>query len=276
MKKSIFTLFLIFCSIFCCVGCQSSQQTEINQTNAFRIIRQTSSSGEISITYIFPLNTAFFEDMNVADSEIKIYQFYLATYINALAEQYRQKATDGVQVSGCTYFSNVDGIGFSIVFDDLESQKTFFGSDDSENETQISTTGFFVKKMEMTINFPLSTESAENLKLICSMAIQSWCSNSGLDSEEYLKILDDSSFIYDYATTSTTLNSDITYDDENFHHNVFIKTLAEIEEDGTITFYTSYINTPIWYLTALLLVIVGMFVAYVVLRNRKINSKETK
>ncbi len=274
MKKSILSLFLIFICLFVCVGCnESTSQVDVYQTNAFRIIRQADSDGKIVVSYTFPVNSALFENLGVTESEIKTYKFYLATYINALAQQNRDKAGDGVQVSGCLYFTDVDALGFSITFDSIDAQKEFFDvSDEDSSDSDTSISGFFVKKMEMTISFPISTTAAENLKLICSMAIQAWCANAERESEEFLEILESSNFIYDYASTSSSLKSEVMYDDDDFHHNVFIKSLAEIEENSTITFYVSYINTPIWYLSALVVVIAGMLIAYFVMKNRKQKS----
>ncbi len=276
MKKSVYALFLLLVCLFSLGGCSNeSEISNLYEPNAFRIIRQTDSSGKIALTYIFPVNSAILEEKGFDESEIKTYRFYLSVYVNALAQQNRQKATDGVQVTGCVYYTDVDGLGFSIIFDDLESQKTFFGVEDSADSSSSSTkqSGFFFKKVKLQTNFPVSSvDSAENLMSICVMATTSWCTANNIENlEEILEIFDSSLFIYDFATTYNELKSDLMYDDDNFHHNVFIKTVDDIQQDATITFWTIYPNTPIWYITAVVTVILGMIIAYLILRRRKKN-----
>lgn len=132
----------------------------------------------------------------------------------------------------------------------------------------------------MQSTFPVSsTKAAEDLKLISSMAISSWTADSNISAEKKSAVLADlekSIFIYDFATTQTSLKSELMYDDENFHHNVFIKTLADLEENNQITFFTTYPNTPVWYATALVIVIAGMCVAYVILSKKKKQANKAK
>lgn len=256
-----------------------SKPENLYEENAFRILRQANSSGQIGLSYIFPVNSTLLAEQGFSEEEIKTFRFYLSVYVNALAQQNRQNATKGVTVGNCAYYTDVDGIGFSIVFESLDAQRKFFGVEDdgSSGGTENKTSGFFIKTVCLETTFPVSSvQSAENLKQVCKMALSSWANDKNLENVEQLSaVYDNSLFIYDFATTSDDLRSEFMYDDDNFHHNVFFKTLSDIENDNTISFYVSYANTPVWYLSAILLVIVGMGLAYVVLKRKK-RVAETK
>lgn len=256
-----------------------SKPENLYEENAFRILRQANSSGQIGLSYIFPVNSTLLAEQGFSEEEIKTFRFYLSVYVNALAQQNRQNATEGVTVGNCAYYTDVDGIGFSIVFESLDAQRKFFGVEDdgSSGGTENKTSGFFIKTVCLETTFPVSSvQSAENLKQVCKMALSSWANDKNLENVEQLSaVYDNSLFIYDFATTSDDLRSEFMYDDDNFHHNVFFKTLSDIENGNTISFYVSYANTPVWYLSAILLVIVGMGLAYVVLKRKK-RVAETK
>lgn len=256
-----------------------SKPENLYEENAFRILRQANSSGQIGLSYIFPVNSTLLAEQGFSEEEIKTFRFYLSVYVNALAQQNRQNATKGVTVGNCAYYTDVDGIGFSIVFESLDAQRKFFGVEDdgSSGGTENKTSGFFIKTVCLETTFPVSSvQSAENLKQVCKMALSSWANDKNLENVEQLSaVYDNSLFIYDFATTSDDLQSEFMYDDDNFHHNVFFKTLSDIENDNTISFYVSYANTPVWYLSAILLVVVGMGFAYVVFKKKK-RVAETK
>ena len=283
MKKTIYALFLlILCiGIFPC-NFASAENDEIFEKNAFRIVRKSYLTGEISLSYIFPLNSKLMEAKNFSENEIQTFRFYLASYVNALAKSNSEKTLDGVSVSGCEYYTDVDGIGFSIMFENLEAQKKFFGvTDESSQSGQNQTSsGFFIKKTEIKTTFPISSsKSAGDLKMVCLMAVSSWCNNFDL-SEEKKSVLsgsyENSIFIYDFATQVSGLKSEVMYEDENFYHNVFCKSLGEIESDPSITFWVTSVNKGVWYILAIVVVITGMIVAGGVLYLKKNKKKIAK
>lgn len=269
MKKTIFALFLcLFCGIFLC-GAGFDTTSYLNK-NAFRLSRQTNADGSLSISYVFPVNSDVVLK-NGNERDLQTYKFYLYSYVLALAGQNKAKEVDGVQVGDVVYFKDVDGVGFSISFDDVDAQKKFFGSSEStENQnTQTKTSGFFMTKTELSIPFPFSKESAESYKQICAMAINSWCQAEEKSAARYIAALEDSVFIYDYASLTKSLKSEQMYKGENFYHNVFIKTQSEIANSPSITFYTSVPNVAAWYSLAVVIVVCGSFVAYKLLKNKQ-------
>ena len=283
MKKTVYTLFLLMVVLFGFFGCSNTAEIEnsqIYEKNAFRIVRQASNDGQIALTYIFPLNSDYLLSLGYDENDVKTCKFYLTTYVNALAQSNKEKETDGTTVGDCVYFSDVDGIGFSIKFENLQAQKEFFNIEDNEeNETSSDNkvSGFFIKKIELKTKFPVSSsKSAGDLKMICNMAISSWCNNNDIADDQKLKILDyleNSIFIYDFATQQKNLKSDVMYSDEYFYHNVFIKTMDDIEENNEIVFWVTYANRPVWYAFAVVVVVVGMVCAYYFLirKNKKKN-----
>ena len=267
--------------IFSFAGCGNVNVPSVNifEENSFRITRQADSSGKIALSYIFPVNSKALKEENFTEGEIKTYRFYLSTYVNALAGQNRDKEISGVTISNCTYFTDVDGLGFSIIFDDLSAQKKFFGmtEDEEEKGADTKTSGLFMKRVEMSTSFPISSKkSANDLQLICSMAITSWCKDNNISDEKRnkaIKVLEESIYVYDFATTQKALKSEIMFDDENFHHNVFIKNYDELDDNTQIVFYTTYPNTPVWYATALIVVLCGMTIAYFTIKDKKVEEK---
>lgn len=279
MKKTICTLFLLIIMLFSFCGCSSENDSTISQIyekNAFRIVRQANNDGQIALTYIFPLNSDYLTSLGFKEEDIKTYRFYLTTYVNALAQNNKDRVTEGTTVGDCVYFSDVDGIGFSIKFENLQAQKEFFNVEESEKQEESTgrkESGFFIKKIEIETKFPVSSsKSAGDLKMVCNMAISSWCNNNDISNEQKSKILEslnDSIFIYDFATQQKSLNSKVMYKDEYFYHNVFIKTLEEIEEDNRIVFWVSYANRPVWYISAIIVVLIGMIVSYYILLKKR-------
>lgn len=276
MKKTICTLFLCICLCITFCGCGQPVSTQAFETNAFRIVRQVNNDGEIALAYIFPVNSSKLIDQGYDEKQIETYKFYLTSYVNALAKSNRERETAGVSVGSSQYFTDVDGIGFVIKFDNLESQKKFFGLENSSNtSSEKKSSGFFMKTTKLIANFPLSQDSAGDFKLVCLMAISAWANDQGLNElkkKEIQNVLNDAVYIYDFGSQQTALKSDIMYEDENFRHNVFIKTFAELKSGQEIAFWTSTPNYPVWYLSTFLFVIISMLIAYFVLKRKKISK----
>ena len=280
MKKTICALFFVFICLFSTFGsfniasAENDYQTNIFEKNAFRIVRRSDENDKILLSYIFPVNTKLLEEQKFTDNEIKTYKFYLTTYVNALAKSNKEKETEGASVGSCVYFTDVDGLGFTITFDDLEAQKRYFGVEDKEenDKSKNKTTGFFMKKMEIKTTFPISsTKSAGDLKLICVMAITSWCDDNNISSDRKsvaLQNLNDSLFIYDFSTNENSLKSEVMYQSGEIMHNVFVKTLSDIESDNQIKFWIVVPNRPVWYLSALFCVLVGMAGVFVFYKKK--------
>lgn len=278
MKKSFYALFLMLVVILSFAGCNKVQNnSSAFETNAFRLARTCDENGKITVTYSFPVNSARFKELGYNDEQIKNYKFYLVMLVNALAQQNKQKIADGVAVSNCIYFENLDSVGFSIIFSDLQAQKDFYSSGEenssSENSSSVKTSGFFMKKVELTTVFPFSATSAQDVKKVCEIAIASWQNDNKITDENVAKILDNSLFIYEYATTDGKLKSNNYFYDEKYHYNVFVKSFEELKTDTNITFYYSVPNTPIWYLLALVLVVFGMAAAYFIKIRQKNKEK---
>lgn len=287
MKKSFYTLFLCFLCVFCpflLVGCGENEVdiNVVNQKNAFRIVRQANADDTIALAYVFPVNTEILLDKGLTENGVRTFRYYLSAYVGALAQQLRAKEVEGSKVGEVAYFKDVDGLGFTITFDNVDVQKRFFGNENEkdENEPNPSTntkiSGFFVKKSEVTTTFPISSkESAENLKQVCRLAMISWANLSTFpNTQELLNIYDESNFIYHFSSMQSALKSDICFDDENLHHNVFVKTQKDLADgNNTITFYATTPNTPAWYAFAVLVAFGGMAIAYFVLKKKKESGK---
>ncbi len=278
MKKSVYALFLlIVVCAFCLVGCSKNEvPSQIYEKNAFRILRQVDSNGKINLSYIFPVNSEKLEQLQFDETDVKIYKFYLSTYVSALADKYREMAGEGTKISKCVYYTDVDGVGFILEFDDLQAQKDFFKVDDEQqSDLNTQTSGFFIKKVEMKTNFPISSaEAAENLKQVCRLAMNTWSEQNQIDKqkiESFSSCLEESLFIYDTASPTNSLKSNVMYEGNGLKHNLFIKSQEEISQNAQIEFFITYPNTAIWYLSALILVPLGMLLTFL-LEKRKVSK----
>lgn len=283
MKKTIYALFLMIICLFPVAGCNRETESSgaaslIYQQNAFRIIKQIDSDGKLSLVYVFPVNSKILTEKGFKENEIRTYRFYLTTYVNALAQQNRENVVTGVTVGTSVYFSDVDGIGFSIEFENIDAQKRFFNIEDNgEGSSNTKAKGLFVKTTKIKTSFPVSSaKSAGDLKLVCSMAISSWCSDNSISAEkknDALQSLSNAVYIYDFANTQYGLKSKIMYQDEKYYHNFFVKTLSEIEQDNEIVFWMTSVNRPLWYMSALFIVLLGVGFAFFALRIKNKKAK---
>lgn len=286
MKKSVYILFLITFLMICFslnnLGFASAENQNlpsgnavILEKNAFRILRQTNLDGEIVLVYVFPLNSTKMQEIGLSNDEIKTYRFYLTTYVNALSQNSKKKNVDGVCVGNCLYFADIDGVGFAIKFDSPDAQNRFFcvGEDDkNENKSQTKISGFFIKKLTLKTTFPFSEKSASDVKQICAMAVESWCKDNVVDGEKknkFLKVFDDSIFVYDFGSQNANLKSSTMYESDGLFHNVFAKDINEIKENPEIEFYVKEVNKPIWYIFVLSFVLIGVIGALFYFKKKK-------
>lgn len=278
MKKSVYILFLLTFCLFL-TGC--GKEVEINsvdmfENNAFRIVRQTSSGGKIALSHIFPLGSEQMKEQAFSEKEIQTYRFYLTTYVNALAKTNKQKEIEGVEVGSCVYFTDVDGLGFTIIFENLSVQKKFFGVEEGEDnggKSQQKNSGFFMKKTEICTIFPVSsTLSADNLRTVNLLAISAWCKDNNISDERKKsaeEIVKSAIFIYDFAINQAGLKSENMYESDGLYHNVFVKTYQQIAENNQIKFWTIQPNRPVWYGSALVVVLCGMGLGWIILKKKK-------
>ena len=279
MKKFVYILFLfaIMLGQFSFYeNCQADTGNAFEK-NAIRIVKKIDEKGKVKISYIFPVNSEFFEN-NFSGNEISVYKFYLANYVLALAKTYKKKEIENVFVSNCEYYVDIDGFGFSIFFENQSAQNKYFGQNgndknDDEKGKNLITEGVFVKKSYIKTTFPVvDSKSAGDLKMVCVLCVSSWakeCEISEQKKELVLGCLSKTKFIYDFSAVGNYLKSDCMYTDGVYTHNVFIKSQNEIEEDNEICFWVSYVDKGFCYLFVTILVVLGVIMAIVVLKIRK-------
>ncbi len=265
--------------VFCFGGCSAAANLSVvRQSNAFRILRKIDSSGKISLDYVFPLNSDVLFKNGATAKQVENYKFYLTSFVNTLTQSNKQKECDGVEVCGVAYYYDVDGVGFSINFDDIKAQKKFFGTEGGQENGGINVTmrGFFVKKQTLKTTFPISSaKAAGDLKLVCVMAISSWCADNDISAElknAALDALKSSTYIYDFASSQKALKSQFVYHDQNGQHNFFVKTFQEVEENPEIEFFVVQPNRPVWYLSALIIVLTGILFAFLFAKKKKVKK----
>ena len=279
MKKFVCALLFLFAFAVCLGFVPTSHSCAKFQTNAFRIIRQASDSGQIVVSYVFPINSVKMAELGVQEKDVLSYKFYLTTYVNTLAKSSKSRECEGVAVSNCLFFEELDGIGYSIAFEDVESQKKYFKTTEDEKSSSVTqkSKGFFVKTTYLQTEFPISSqETADSVRAVCEYALSSWAKNENVSNNIRAQLhdyLSEAVFIYDFASQQTSLKSDAMYQDDFFVHNVFSKTYDQLKNDNKIVFWVSSPNKPIWYASALILVVFAMAVAFVVVKVKK-NSKK--
>ena len=275
MKKVIYILFLLLAIVYNPVkNVYAETGDDIFEKNAYRIVRKIDAEGRISLTYIFPLNSEILME-NFTEKQYENYKLYLALYVNSLAKNNEQKAVSGVNVSGCVYYEDVDGIGFSVMFDSSKAQQNFFGVSQNENGEQQKrkTSGLFIKKMSIEATFPVSSSKvAGDLKMVSILAISSWSRENDIELEKKNLLIDALSkaiYIYDFATTQNSLKSEKMYSENGFFHNVFTKTASEIEENNKIVFYVELVDRGLIYICLIVVVIIGMAIAFIIAKRKR-------
>ena len=272
MKKSVYTLFLLLILLFSFAPKEKCSAQGVEP--AFYIMKRTNKSGESVLTYAFPVNSTFMTQ-NFSDDEVLKYKFFLISYVGALAQKHKEKEIDGVKVGDVTYFEDVDGLGFSIFFANVEKQKEFFGAsqrDKSANERVIKK-GVFLQKVIFEIEFPIKDkESAEGFWSVCLLAVDAWakeCNISSAMKEKVVQNLQKSNFVYDFSTENGVYLSKQMYKENGFTHNVFSKSVEEIEKDNIIRFYVQGVNKANVYLFVTFLTCLGMFLAIIIIKTKE-------
>ena len=276
MKKSVYTLFLLFVFIFLFCQCETARAQY--DASSFYITKRLSANGETKLSYAFPINSNFMKQ-NFSNDEVMKYKFFLVTYIGALARKYKEKETDGVRVSEVTYFEDVDALGFSILFENNKKQKIFF--ENSENtintDEKIIKKGIFLQKIIFEIDFPIKDkESAEDFQSICLLSIDAWAKECKISAEKKDKIVQKilkSVFVYDFSMENGVFKSKKMYKENGFTHNVFEKNLDDIERDEKITFYVQLINKANIYIAVTILTCLGVAAAIVIIKIKEKRQK---
>ena len=81
----------------CLSGCSQFVDFDVvRQTNAFRILRRVDEDGRISIDYVFPVNSLILQESGVQAKQVENFKFYLSTFVNALAQNNKSRANEGV------------------------------------------------------------------------------------------------------------------------------------------------------------------------------------
>lgn len=279
MKKVVYILFLLLPILLCQTTYTAfAQIDDVFEKNAFRVVRKTDENGQIILSYIFPVNSDFMQK-NCAENEFENFKLYLTLYINALAKKNKENELGGVSVTGCSYYTDIDGIGFSILFNSSDTQRKYFGGerDDNNQNSRTKTTGFLIRKTQITTIFPISTAKvAGDLKMVCILAISSWSKENDISETKKNAVLENlaqAKFIYDFATKQSGVKSQKMYFENGFYHNVFIKSVEEIEKNNTISFYTTTINKGLIYVFLVLIVCLGVGISYFVVKRKTKKKK---
>lgn len=279
MKKFVYILFLfaIILSSFAEVSFCKAENENVFEKNAIRIVKKIDENGQITLSYIFPVNSEVFNN-NFSENEISVFKFYLANYVLALSKTFKKKDCDDVWFSNCEYYVDIDGFGFSIIFKNQKAQNEYFGTTQesqnlSQNSKNLISEGVFLKKTYIKTTFPVSDlKAAGDLKMVCVLSVSSWAKDCEIAQEKKQLVLDclsKTKFVYDFAATQNLLKSECMYQEGKFFHNVFIKSQSDIEKDNTICFWVSYVDKGLCCLTVVILVLVGVGVSLLILKIRK-------
>lgn len=272
MKKSVYALFLLLILLFSFAPNEKCFAQGVEP--AFYIMKRVNKSGESKLTYVFPVNSTFMTQ-NFSNDEVLKYKFFLISYVGALAQKHKEKEIDGVKVGDVTYFEDVDGLGFSIFFSNSEKQGEFFGSskDQKPVNERVTKKGIFLQKIVFEIEFPIKDkESAEGFQSVCLLAIDAWakeCEIPLAGTQKVVQNLQKFDFVYDFSTENGGYLSKKMYKENGFTHNVFSKSIEEIEKDNKIRIYVQGINKANVYLFVTILTCLGMALAMVIIKTKE-------
>lgn len=285
MKKA-FLLFSSFLFIFLFSYSPNIAYAENEDKNSISLVRITLGQTN-AFAYLFPVNTAEFEQMEIGSIEIEGFKYFLKSRISLLKDSYKTRADgiDGANVSDVKYYTEFDAVGFEITFDSMNAYNQFFdsGSDDSVNEGENESgnkkvqNGLFVSKTIYETSFPFGGSTVNIFNTLYDVTISSWADTFNVDvqKEDYInQIFDATSYVYEIISPRKTIYSDEMSESNGMYYNVFKKSQTEILENGKITFWTVKINYGWWYFFALLITICVTFILLLLdAKKRKKNLK---
>ncbi len=256
-----------------------AENFDLLDKQCFRVCRSIEKSGEIKISYVFPVCSERLKQEGFSAQEVEIFKFYLVNFVSALSKTNQEKATQGVAVSAAQYYVDVDGIGFETVFKNQEAMRKFFGNDKEESvdTSKKSASGFLIKKVVLETDFPISAQMAKNMLSVCTLAVENCAKTASISAERKAKaqsIFENCKYLYDFSTYQAGLNSQHTYEAQNGHHNVFVCSMQEIESGARIEYWQTAPNRGVWYAGALVLVVAGMVVAYFVMKKKDLKTNQ--
>ena len=104
------------------------------------------------------------------------------------------------------------------------------------------------------------------------LAIDAWakeCNISTAKKEKVVQNLKKFDFVYDFSTKNGGYLSKKMYKENGFIHNVFSKSIEEIEKDNKIRIYVQGINKANVYLFVTILTCLGMALAIVIIKTKE-------
>ncbi len=248
--KKFFFFAIAFLLLFSLPANIVSAESGNNSVTLLRI-----SSGQVnSFVYLFPINTAEFENVQLSSTEIEGFKYFLKSRVGLIRDNYFEQAEeiDGMTVSEVCYYSSYDAIGFEVTFGNLTAYHEFFGSSSDDGDNQ--QTGFFVTKTFYEVNFPFQENVVETLSLMYSTTITVWSTVFSIDVQktDYLsQIFENCTFTYQILSTQKKIYSENMSKVGSFYANTFTLSKTEIAESPQIVFWTVRVNYGWWYLFAL-------------------------
>lgn len=284
MKKIVFLL-MIF-SLFCFSGCGKkaeaissdfimmsvaiNENMEIQQSVNFSVnsqkIKQKSKNNAEYLTFL----------ANLVENVKKIRDEFLYTlalkYMANPDEKY--KIGQGVILGSVAYFAESDSVGFSLTFTSPETWSYYYASaENSENE--INNNNIFIKKTESRSQFLFCVKTDDGIMVgqkYKSIYLQS---AFGLSFYETLSYYPDYVYSYMIPNKSIRSNADIKFSDTNLEYHVWKMSDKNLNNNKQVVVWYNKVNYGMWYLMALIIVLLPTMVLLLVHFCRgKRNNKE--
>lgn len=284
MKKIIF-VFLIF-SLFCLTGCDknndkigddfimisisSGKDENICQSLNFSVnsnkIKEKSKNNDEYLAFISNLIE------NVKEIRNEYLYTVALTYMENPDENY--KINKGVVLSNVAYFTESDTVGFMINFTSLESWNYYHKTNAQTGEKK-ENKNIFLNRVESKSQFIFSTKNDSDLTLGEKYKRIYLSSAKGLSFEDKI---DDYSpdFVYSYSSPYKKLksNANIKFENAQLSYHVWKVEEKFINENNEVLLWYNQINCGMWYLAALIAIVVPTFIILLVyVLKKKIEKK---
>lgn len=210
---------------------------------------------------------------NLIENVKKLHDEFLFTFAlkymeNPVAEV---KINSGVVLSNAVYFTQSDSVGFSIKYS--SSAWNFYNSNGDKNAKNIDNrANIFIQKHITKSKFIFSTLTSENVLVGERYKSMFLDASKGLSFEKNMNDYHPD-FVYSYSSPHGKIrsNADMTFTNNNQTFHVWKVEEDNLSHDNDIVIWYSEINYGMWYLSALVIVLVPtiIFLTIHLIKNKK-------
>ena len=249
--------------MFCLSADKQISQTINFSVNSDRIRSVAKSEGEYQ---------TFLKELIKSIDKIRMrFLFSIAlTYLQSPNEEYM--INNGVLFSQTTYDSNIDSVGFTIIFTSHDAWGVYHQG--NKQEEGDSKKHLFYQKISNSSPFPFA-EVDSNGNTVGQIYAESYMSAlKGLSFEDEIKQNYHPDFIYNYVCTQGKIktNADYTFTSNGEIYHVWEEGSEDLNDEKIVSVWVYEIYPSHWYLAILLTSLFGIILSIIIVNLSKIEQ----